>query len=270
MSAGAAAAPLDASAAIKLDNVSLEDFAQSFSGSHLVKAQGTISLETTLAAKGSSPAELVGALGGKGMIKGSDIEFQGFDLSRISSALAQPSGSVGKNFSSLLQAATAGGTTKFDTLDGAFTVAQGVMTFDKLNLTGADASVGTEGSINLPLWTIDLTNTITLPEPKNNPPPPLKVAFKGPLDNPSQTFGKGALESYFLQQYGSKLMDKLDKKGLLSKVTGMPAPSVTSPAVGFSSGGTDSAAQPPAPEQKVKAKDLFKGVLQQMIQKQGQ
>ncbi len=213
--------PLDMAANVALDNVSLESFVQSFSGSKLLRARGTISLDSTMNATGISPAALIFDLGGKGTLKGNNLEFQGFDLAKMSRTFAQPSSSWKENFGSLLNASVTGGTTKFDTLDGAFTISEGVINFDKMKLEGTDATVSTAGTVNLPLWTVNLESTITLPEPKDNPPPPLKVAFKGPLDNPAQTFGKSALEGYFMQQYGNKLQDqlleqidkKLDKKG---------------------------------------------------------
>ncbi len=209
--------PLDVSAAVNLDGVSLESFVQSFSGSRLVRAKGTINLDTNVNATGISPAALIFDLAGKGTVKGNDLELQGFDLARISRTFVQPSSSWKENFGGLLNSSLSGGSTRFDTLDGAFTISEGVINFDRMKLNGEDASIDTAGTVSLPLWTVNIENTITLPEPKDNPPPPLKVAFKGPLDNPAQTFGKSALEGYFMQQYGNKLQDKLieklDKKG---------------------------------------------------------
>lgn len=213
--------PVTANASFALDNVSLESFVQSFSGSKLVRARGDVSVNADVNSSGLSPAALIFALAGKGTMKGGDIQFDGFDLARLSRTFAQPSSSMKENFAGLLGSATSGGSTKFEKLDGAFTITEGVIDFDKMKLDGVDADVDTAGKVNLPLWTVDLESTITLAEPKTNPPPPLKVVFKGPLDNPGQTFGKGAMENYFMQQYGSKLqdqlIDKLDKKGVLQK-----------------------------------------------------
>ncbi len=213
--------PVTANATFALDNVSLESFVQSFSGSKLIRARGNVSVNADVNSTGLSPAALIFALAGKGTMKGGDIQFDGFDLARLSRTFAQPSSSMKENFAGILGSATSGGSTKFDKLDGAFTITEGVINFDKMKLDGMDADVDTAGKVNLPLWTVDLESTITLAEPKDKPPPALKVVFKGPLDNPGQTFGKGAMENYFMQQYGNKLqdqlIDKLDKKGVLQK-----------------------------------------------------
>lgn len=291
--------PLTANASVALDNVSLESFVQSFSGSRLVRANGDISLNADVNSAGISPAALIFGLAGKGTMKGSNIEFEGFDLARLSRTLAQPSSSMKENFSGLLGSVTSGGSTKFDKLDGAFTITEGVINFDKMALTGTDASVNTAGNVNLPLWTVNLESAITLPEPKDNPPPPLKVAFKGPLDNPGQTFGQGAMENYFMQHFGNKLqnqlIDKLDKKGVLQKtglgnLLGLPQKETAAPAtvVPASSAPVSGAAAPntvpdatpvitqpaatpspdPAPaakEEKPKPEDIMKGMLQNVI-----
>lgn len=217
-----AGAPLNVKANTKLANVSIESFVSSFSGSQLVKARGTVNLDAAIDTAGVSPAALVSGLKGKGTTIGKDLVFEGFDLARVSRTLAQPSSSLKENVVSLIDTSMAGGQTAFETLDGAFTINGGVINFSKLLLTGTTASVDTTGNVNLPLWTMDLENTITLVEPKDAPP--LKTSFRGPLDNPGKTLGKSALDSYIgnqVQKYiGGAISDKLKDKGILKDVVG--------------------------------------------------
>lgn len=213
-------APLSVTAAAKLADVSLESFVSSFSGSQLVKARGSVNLDASVQTAGISPAALIFGLKGKGTSTGKDIVFDGFDLARVSRTLIQPSSSLKENVLSLLDSSMAGGQTAFSTLDGSFTIAEGVINFDKLLLTGEAATVNTTGNVNLPLWTIDLENSITLAEPADAPA--LKTSFRGPLDNPGKTFGRSALDSYLGNQLqkaiGDAVMDKLQDKGIMDKL----------------------------------------------------
>ncbi len=217
-------APLAVKSSAKLSNVSLESFVSSFSGAQLVKARGTVNLDTSIETAGVSPAALVFGLKGKGTTTGKDLVFDGFDLARVSRTLAQPSSSLKENVISLLDTSMTGGQTAFEILDGAFTISEGVINFDKLLLAGTAANVSTLGTVNLPLWTIDLENTITLAEPADAPP--LKTSFRGPLDNPGKTFGKSALDSYIGNQLqktlGDAIQDKLQDKGILDKGAATP------------------------------------------------
>ncbi len=69
------------------------------------------------------------------------------------------------------------------------------------------------GTINLPQWKIDMEATITLATPKDAPP--LKVQFKGPLDQPGKAFGQSALNSYLKGNVQSQLKNMLQKNGIL-------------------------------------------------------
>lgn len=248
-------APLTIVADTRLDNVSLESFVSSFSGSNLVKAKGTINLDTAIETAGVSPAALVFALKGKGGATGDSLVFDGFDLARMSRTLVQPSSSWKENALSLLDNSMAGGQTSFDKMDVAYTITEGVVNFDKLTLTGEAANINSTGKINLPLWTIDLENTIKLAEPADAPP--LKTSFRGPLDNPAKTFAKSAFDSYMGSQLERALtdvlQDKLKDKGLIKK------PDVVTP----SAGGNIVTPQQPAQPQNVG--DVFKQLIQDQI-----
>jgi uncharacterized protein involved in outer membrane biogenesis len=285
----APASPLSVEGKAALENVSLEQFVQSFSGSHLVKAQGDVSLDASITAAGASPAALIAALNGSGTASGTGFVFEGFDLAKMSRTLAQPSSSMKENLGAVLDMSMKGGSTRFDTLASSFNVVNGTVTLDPLTLTGPDAVVNAPGKVNLPLWTIDMESTITLMEPKDAPP--LKVSFKGPLDNPGQTFGRSAFDSYVgglvEKQLQDAIMKKLDKKGsaeanalkgVIGALTGQPVPAPTpAPSPQPQQGTVPPSPQPvepaqpapqpvPQPQKEITPEDVFKGVLEGVLQ----
>ncbi|MBI4030251.1 MAG: AsmA family protein [Proteobacteria bacterium] len=274
--------PVSVDGRVSMQNVSLESFVSSFSGSQIVKAKGTISMETNVKTTGLSPAALIFDLEGAGKASGGDLVFEGFDLARLSRTLAQPSSSMTENFTALLDTSMSGGSTKFDTLDSTFTITEGVVNFNKLALVGPDASVNSLGSVNLPLWTIDMESAIQLAEPKDSPP--LKAVFKGPLDSPGQTFAKSAMDNYFRGLIGNKVQDAIINKlqdkgggdtgqvlqGIIGGLTGQPpapqqqAPEAQQPAAGQE---TTQPAPQQQPQQKneIAPEDVFKGVLEGVL-----
>lgn len=221
---------------IVAQDISLEEFVRSFSGERLLKAKGDVSLLADIHTTGLSPAALVFDLNGKGTANGKDIVFEGFDLARLSRALVETSSSFTENFGRILESSMQGGSTRFDTLDGIYTIKEGVIYFDKMDLAGPAADVITRGTVSLPLWTMDLESTVQLKEPADAPP--LRAAFKGPIDRPAQTFGQSALQQYFQNQLQgvvlNPLMDSLQKKGILPpgvvpQVAPQPAPEPQQP-----------------------------------------
>jgi uncharacterized protein involved in outer membrane biogenesis len=233
---------------VSMDHVQVEQFVTAFSGARLVKASGDISFSSNIAATGLSPAALIFDLHGAGKANGKDLIFEGFDLARLARAVGAPSSSMTQNFSELMNASMAGGSTRFDTLDGVFDIKEGVINFTRLDLIGAAADIATTGNISLPLWTIDMTNTITLKGDDAKDAPPLSVSFKGPLDNPGQTFGQQAMQMFMQKQLEGLILNPLQKKMDAGKgVTGNKVIDQILP--GLLGGGKAAApaAQPPAP-----------------------
>lgn len=252
-----------------------------------------MSLDTQVSTTGLSPAALVFSLRGKGDAKGNDLLFEGFDLAKLSNLLAQPSSSMTENLTALLDTSMQGGTTSFDTLAASYTISEGVIQFTELKLTGPDAVVTGKGAVNLPLWAIDMTMVITLNEPADAPP--LTVSFKGPLDNPGQSFARTAMERYFqdllAKEFRNVIGDQLEKNGVLPKLekegilpllegTGIlpktrtaPAPAPTpTPApepqpVQPEQPATGQAAPEPAPKE-ARPEDVFMGVLEGLLERQ--
>src|SRR5690606_25014728 len=105
----------------------------------------------------------------------------------------------------------------FDTLDGAFTINEGVVNLQKMDLDGTQAKIATRGTVDLPRWMLATTHEITLYERTDIPP--FKININGPLDNPGQTFAQGVLNDYINRKVERKIQnlitDKLgDKLGL--------------------------------------------------------
>ncbi len=270
--------PLTFSGAAQLKDVSLESLVKSFSGARLVKAKGAVSMDVEGGATGLSPAALIFDLHGKGAATGQDITFEGFDLAKLSRALAAPTSSFNENFGKLLDATSSGGTTQFDTLDSAFTITEGVVNFDKLLLDGPAAAVTGTGNVNLPLWTVDLKTLVSLKEPADAPT--LETVFKGPLDSPGKTFGQNAMQQYFNKQLEgmvlNPLIKSLEKKGILQA----PLPPQTQqktegeqqPAAGDSMAPDAAVTQPVAPKVKkpetrqITPEEALFGILQGVIE----
>lgn len=243
--------PVLVAASAKFTGVELEQLVRGFSGSRLVRARGPVSMNLDVSSTGISPAALIFDLKGAGKAEGKNLVFEGFDLARLSRTLAAPSSSGTENISNLLNATMSGGSTTFDTFYTDIAITEGVAGFPKFKLDNKDAVVGMEGTVNLPLWTVDMTSVIQIKEPANVPP--LRVAFKGPLDNPGQTFGKAAMEGYLQQMIGNRVQEAIGKKvdealgGKLPQFLGGTAPVAPSPAPSAAPVGPVDAAPVPPP-----------------------
>lgn len=202
--------PVTVNAGAKFTDVALEQIVRGFAGAQLVKARGGVSMDVNVNSTGISPAALIFDLKGGGKAQGKDILIEGFDLARLSRTLAAPSSSGSENIGNIVNATMAGGMTQFDTFYTDIAISEGVVTFPKFKLDGKDAALMLDGNVNLPLWMVDLTSRIKLAEPADAPE--LRLSFKGPLDNPGQTFGRNALDSYIQQVVGSKVQDLIQNK----------------------------------------------------------
>ncbi|MGB4058224.1 MAG: AsmA family protein [Alphaproteobacteria bacterium] len=220
MNSNAGKGPMAIEGVAKFSDVSVEELAASLArGTRLVRGTGKVNLETTLKSTGGSQKALVSGLSGTGVIKGNDIVLDGFDLARFGKALSDEN-KPAETLSGLFQGTLKGGSTAFDTLNGNYTVSQGVVNLSKLDLDGPTALLATTGTINLPAWTLATNHNITL---KQTPDvPPFTVKISGSLDNPGQTFGQGVLNDYVQRKLNRKL-EKLITKQFGEKL-GLPAP----------------------------------------------
>jgi uncharacterized protein involved in outer membrane biogenesis len=263
-------------------DVGLEPLAASFSGARPIKARGDVSLDLEAQSSGISPAALISALSGKGNIDGRKVVFEGFDLAAMSRSLVSTT-KVFDNISGLVGASTKGGETSFDTIEGPFTIAEGIINFDNFLMKGATANIASKGQISLPRWFIDMNSSIDLAQPEDAPN--LDVRFQGPLDNPGNTFAGQAMQSYVQGRVNQKLQkaigDKLGDKNpelnkLLNNVLGggapQPAPAPVpapeqqiAPSSGEAAPATQTQPEPALQPEQKKLKpeeEIMKGVLE--------
>lgn len=201
--------PLSFAVKSNFKDVALEPLAASFSGAKVIKARGNVSLDLDASSTGISPAALISGLAGKGNVNGRNVVVQGFDLAAMSRSLVSTN-KVFDNISGLAGAAFSGGETAFEKIEGPFTIAEGVVKFDNLQMTGPTANIANKGTISLPRWYIDMNSTIDLAQPEDAPN--LDVRFQGPLDNPGNTFAGQAMESYINTRVNQKLQKVIGEK----------------------------------------------------------
>jgi len=222
-----------------IQNVSLEPLVGSLVRNKLLAGKGRINMDAALETTGGTQSALIRGLTGQGDVSGTDLVLEGIDLTRFAGALSDES-KPADSLLGLWQGASAGGSTGFSALDGNYTISKGVVNIAKLDLTGAQADIATTGTISLPQWALATKHTITLKGA--GALPPFTMEFEGPLDNPAQTFGKGALENYLERkikrkigkelggELGQKIEEKLGIPGLFRTRSGDAAPAQQAPA----------------------------------------
>lgn len=191
-----------------LRDVSLEPLVGSLTGNRILKGQGLVSADVKINASGLSPAALVNSLDGEGTLTGRDIVLTGFDLARFAKAMSSET-KPGDTVLGVWKSATRGGSTKFDTMDGEFTINEGIVNISSIKMDGPKAFMDTTGTVNIPQYTIATTHTISL---KGEDIPEFEINIKGPLSNPAQTFGKGVLNDYISRKVNRKLQDLITDK----------------------------------------------------------
>lgn len=249
--------PISVSGHMNLTNVFLQDLTDAFSGASLVKAKGMVSLDTKLKSSGLSPAALIFDLEGDGKVFSDGVIIHGLDLQKLSDALSNPSSSLGENIDNLLGSATSKGTTEFDGFEAGYKVNEGIVTVAPFALNTPAATVTSGGTINLPLWTIDMKNTVKLTEPKDAPP--IEVMFTGPLDKPLKSFGEDILERYIESLIKNKveevLFETMIKKGILSP-TARPSEGKA----------RDTETEQPQRRQEISPEEALFGILQNVLE----
>jgi uncharacterized protein involved in outer membrane biogenesis len=216
MSGQIKSAPLSVQMSMNATDVDARQLQSALTGKVSDTVNGTISaFKVNVTSSGSSPSSLVNGLSGKGDLGGSDIVIKGIDAAQLAETAKgsfkplERAGSLFQSFQS--------GQTNFDTMTVAFNIQSGVVTFPTLKLDGPRAMIeGKSGNVNLPNWTIDLTNTITV---KGTDIPPFDLTIRGPLDNPLQA-GGNVIEDYLRQKATKKIENVIGKE--LEKRFGIP------------------------------------------------
>lgn len=216
--------PVSLSVVSTMTNIDLEKLVKALSGSGKLKSAGKVSFNMNVNSTGSSAYALINALNGTATLNGTNVILKGFDLAKMARGLATEE-KLATTLTSLVSGVTSGGQTKFNTIKGDYPIAKGVVKIRSMVMDGDDAVISSSGYVDLPKWFINVDNKITLksvPDLK-----PFEVKIKGPLDNPTDTFGKHILEDYISQKLkrklakelpnllGSDVTDKLKKFGIL-------------------------------------------------------
>lgn len=245
--------PLQMQGQAAFQDVLLEELVRSFVGTPVIRGQGRVNLALDLKTAGDSQTALVNSLQGSGTTTGRDLVLQGFDLNRFARAISSET-KPGDTLLGLWKTSIKGGSTAFDTMDGAFDIQKGIVHIQKLDLTGPRIDVDTQGQIDLPAWRMATAHKMTVKDRKDVPP--FTVRLSGPLNNPASTFAEGALKDYFSRKLNRKLEEILtDKLGLPSQEQQQePAESSQEPAP------TEPSKAPATPEEALQ--DILKGLIQ--------
>jgi uncharacterized protein involved in outer membrane biogenesis len=207
-----------------MDNIDLESLVKAISGSSKLKSTGRVSFNMDVNSAGGSSSALVNALNGTAALSGADVVLKGFDLAKLARGLAVEE-KLATSITSLIDGATSGGQTQFDTVKGDYKITNGTANVTSMIMEGPAAIIKTTGYADFPKWYVNLDNEIILKEVPDLEP--FKVKIKGPLNNPSDTFGKNILEDYLTDKIkrkigkqlpdvlGKDVTDKLQKFGIL-------------------------------------------------------
>jgi uncharacterized protein involved in outer membrane biogenesis len=188
-----------------MTNINLEKLVGALTGGNKLKSSGTVSFMADVSGAGNSAHALVNGMNGTAALDGSNVALQGFDLAKLARGLAVEE-KLATSVTSLIDGATRGGETKFDTVKGNYKITNGVANVVTMTMDGSSAVIKTTGYADFPKWFVNLDNEIALKNVADLDP--FTVKIKGPLDNPSDTFGKNILEDYL----GDKLKRKLAKE----------------------------------------------------------
>lgn len=206
--------PLSINGQLSAKNIRAEKLHSAVANAQKNTFQGLINnFDVKINAVGLSPAALVQSLSGEGNVNGQNIIVNGVDAGKLAEAARgsfKPLARAGSLYGSF-QA----GSTKFDTLKVAFDISSGIVRFSKINLDGPTSTIESTGNLNLPRWTVDLSNKMTV---KNTDIPPFEFKIAGPMDSPIQT-GGSIIENY-LKQRATQKVEKVISKELEKRLGG--------------------------------------------------
>jgi len=206
--------PLSMSAKLNADNVDAQGLFSAATGKPNYTLSGTLSnVDVNITSIGNSSATLIQALGGQGQVNGKNIIVKGIDAAQLASAAKgsyKPLERAGSLFQSFQN-----GQTEFTDFKSDFIIQNGIVNFSQINFDGQKAVLNSTGNVNLPAWTIDFKNSMTV---KETDIPPFDFTIRGSLDNPINSGGdiinnylQKKLEKKATKFIEDKLGDKLDK-----------------------------------------------------------
>lgn len=154
---------------------------------------------------GASMASLVNNLTGKASVNGERLVVNGVDV--VSFARAINGDFRGLNsLSDLNNSVLFKGKTEFDTLNGQFDIAKGIVKLNPVTLDGAKAIFDVTGTLDLPKWWLDVKNSVAV-KGDGDDVPPFEMTFRGSLDNPVKSAGGDALQGLVKNKLGKLLGD---------------------------------------------------------------
>lgn len=202
--------PLSINAKLNAENVDAQDLMSAATGKVSYTLTGTLSkVDMAVNATGASVANLVQTLGGNGSMNGKNLIVKGVDAAQLATAAKgsyKPLDRAGSLFQSFQ-----GGQTEFTDFNSDFTIQSGIVNFGKIYFDGPKATLNTTGNVNLPDWTVNLKNTMTV---KDTDIPPFDFTIKGSLDNPANSGGD------IINNYLQKKLEKKATKLLEDKLGG--------------------------------------------------
>lgn len=240
-SGAAAKDPLTIAAKMNVNNVDAQGLMSAVTGKVSHTLTGTLSdVNVAINATGASPSALIQTLSGNGTANGKNIIVQGVDAAQLA-ATAKGSYKPMERAGSLFQTFQ-GGSTEFTDFNSEFAIASGIVNFTKIYFDGPKATLNSTGDVNLPAWTVNLKNTMTV---KDTDIPAFDFTVKGPLDNPLNS-GGDIINNYL----SNKLQKKADK--LIGKLLGGSSGETTTDGTTSTDGDGATTTQPNAKEQAAK------------------
>lgn len=183
-SGAAATDPLSITGKMSASNVNAQELMSAVMGKVSYVMSGTLSnVDVSVSTTGASVANLIQTLDGKGTMDGKDIVVTGVDIVALSNA-AGGSYKPLERIGALSKTVGSSNQTKFDTFASEFAIEDGIVNITKAIFDNSDASMNTTGNVNLPAWTLNLTNKLTM---KSNEAEPITFTISGSLDNPAQS-----------------------------------------------------------------------------------
>ncbi len=162
---------------------------------------------------GASMNAIIQNLNGNAKVNGENIVIKGIDIAGLAGALSEDI-KPGDTVKGLLTSSIYKGGTSFDTLNGNFDIAKGIVNLNPLYLDGGRARFDMTGRVNLPDWTLNVVNKVTV---KNSDVPPFEMSFSGSLSNPKR-LGGDILEDYLERKIERKLGKLLQDNGIVDKI----------------------------------------------------
>jgi len=276
--------PVEITADFALKDASMQSATKAMLGKASKTMAGDVGFDVSVNASGISSAALMNALNGQGNFAVTDPVLRGLDVKALYESLRSLDNFRG-SVAGFLQGTTSSGSTAFNSVQKAFTIANGAINVENWALKTDHATMLSNGKIDFANWKIDLDNQIQIEDIANVPSFGMRVY--GPLDNPQQAFVRQGLEDFMSSRLGAKAQEFIGEKlgdklggelgGLLPLLGGgraqpqqapAPAPANDNATTGTTTDQVQPQAQPepqPQPQpQQDPTEQMFRGLLNEL------